>query len=274
VFVPALHDRGFALVDVGPACPDDLPAHAHADLFSFELSLDGHRFIVDSGVGEYQAGPWRESYRSTRAHNTLAVDGEDQIECWSSFRVARRARVFDREVIEAPLVRGVTARHDGYARLASPVHVRRTFVELAGQAWLVLDRLEGSGVHRWDSFVHSAPDVRIEIAEPGYARLTRGSKHLTIAWFGVQHAAVIKGTEEPLQGWYASEFGRHEPTNALVLTGRGSIPVECGYLIVPEVCPSAGVAVRQTVDGLDIVLGSARYVTRHQQGRFSVHLVN
>jgi uncharacterized heparinase superfamily protein len=272
VAVPALDRRGFALVDVGPACPDDLPAHAHADLFSFELTLDGARWIVDSGVGEYQAGPWREYYRSTRAHNTVAVDDEDQIECWSSFRVARRARILGREVIEAPFVNGVTARHDGYSRLARPVDVRRTFVELDGRAWLIVDRLEGSGTHRWSSFVHAAPEVRAERHHDSSASLTRGSRRVTIAWFGVQEAAIVSGVQQPLQGWYAPEFGRGVPASVLILTGSGSMPVEFGYLIVPDL-PQSEVAVQPTHDGLDIRLGPTRYRSRHAQGRISVQIV-
>jgi hypothetical protein len=273
VTVPAAAVGGSAVVDVGPACPDDLPAHAHADLFSFELTLDGRRFLVDSGVGEYQAGPWRDYYRSTRAHNTVAVDGEEQIECWSSFRVARRARVFDRALIEAPHVCGVTARHDGYRRLASPVDVRRTFVQLADRAWLVVDRLEGEGVHAWESFVHAAPDVRIRIAGDSHADLTRDGQRLTVAWFGMRQASVATGVREPLQGWYAPEFGLHLPAGVLVLSGSGSLPIECGYLLAPGVAPSE-VAIDQTGDGLDIVLQSTRYLTRHTGGRIAVDLVN
>lgn len=57
VVVPNDQPRRYLLADVGAVCRDDLPAHAHADLLSLELSLDGRRMLVDSGVGEYAAGP-------------------------------------------------------------------------------------------------------------------------------------------------------------------------------------------------------------------------
>jgi uncharacterized heparinase superfamily protein len=269
VWVPSLGGRGSALMDVGPACPDDLPAHAHADLFSFELMLDGARWIVDSGVGEYQAGPWREYYRSTRAHNTVAVDDEDQIECWSSFRVARRARVFAREVVESPLASGVTACHDGYSRLRMPVKVRRTVLDLDGRSWLVVDRLEGSGVHRWSSFVHAAPNIAVDCDGPSCARLTRAGRVVTIAWFGVADASIVSGQQGPLQGWYAPEFGKHLAASVLTLSGGGRVPAEFGYLIVPDLLPSE-LSVLRTESGLEIRLGTATYVTRHERGRISV----
>ena len=273
VAVPALKGRGFALIDVGRACPDDLPAHAHAGLFSFELSLDSRRLIVDSGVGEYQAGAWREYYRSTRAHNTVAVDGEDQIECWGSFRVARRARIFDRQTTEAALARGVTARHDGYTRLSNPVFVRRTFVALADCAWLVVDRLEGAGNHRWDSFVHCAPDVRAELVDGRCARLSQAGRSVTIAWFGVKTASVVKGAQGPLQGWYAPEFGCHLPAPVLVLSGDGAVPAECGYLIVPDLDPD-DVSIDPTPDGLRILLGRSGFLACVAAGHISVTRLN
>ena len=68
----------FLIVDGGPVGPDYLPAHAHADIFSFELSLEGQRFVVDAGVFEYAAGEWRDFARSTAAHNTMTLDDRDQ----------------------------------------------------------------------------------------------------------------------------------------------------------------------------------------------------
>src|SRR6201999_1036734 len=41
------------VADCGRIGPDALPAHAHGDILSFELSLGGQRFVVDPGVYEY-----------------------------------------------------------------------------------------------------------------------------------------------------------------------------------------------------------------------------
>src|SRR5438067_13909420 len=114
-------DGASLIVDVGPPCPDYLPAHAHADMLSFELCLGGRRVIVDSGVYTYEAGEWRDLFRSTRAHNTVEVDGENQSEVWSSFRVGRRARPHNVVFRD----NGVEGEHDGYERLAVPVRHRR-----------------------------------------------------------------------------------------------------------------------------------------------------
>ena len=222
------------IADVGVACPDDLPAHAHADIFSFELSAGGRRWIVDSGVGEYAAGPWREYYRSTRAHNTLSIDGEDQIECWGSFRVARRASIVGRQIVTLPGAIGVRAWHDGYRRLSTPAYVGRTFLTLEGLGWLIVDDVAAEGPREAEVCLHAAPDVTVTIEGTAGARLTDGSgAHLAVSWAGVDGVAVVRGVMEPRQGWYAPEFGRHVPNDTLVGRAAFAGSVRCVMLLAP-----------------------------------------
>src|SRR5690606_11840873 len=100
-----LQPSGFAIVgwsgghqllaDVAPVGPDYQPGHAHADTLSCELSLYGQRVLVNSGISQYGEDAERHRQRSTAAHNTVEVDGENSSEVWAGFRVARRARPFD-----------------------------------------------------------------------------------------------------------------------------------------------------------------------------------
>lgn len=53
--------------------------HAHNDSLSFELNVKGRDFIVDGGSYLYTPLPKiRNEFRSTRAHNTLSMDGFEQ----------------------------------------------------------------------------------------------------------------------------------------------------------------------------------------------------
>ena len=261
VRVPALGGRGVLLMDVGRACPDDLPAHAHADFFSFELSLDRRRLIVDAGVGEYAEGPWREYYRSTRAHNTVAVDGFDQIEYWGSFRVARRARVSYRVAISGHRLEGIQAWHDGYTRLTRPVRVGRTLVALDDRAWLVLDDILGTGTHAWESYLHAAPDVALSMRGADRASLMADGQRLAMAWFGVDGALAGRGQMTPRQGWHAPEFGCHMPVWTLTLHGRGPVPARLGFILVPDLDPEE-ISISASDDGVHVRLGATGYVVR------------
>ena len=114
------------LADVGAPCPDELPAHAHADTLSCLVHVDGEPLLVDTGTSTYAPGAVRSYERSTAAHNTVEVDGADSTEVWGAFRAARRARV--RGVAADSRPDGVTieAAHDGFSRLGGqPVHRRR-----------------------------------------------------------------------------------------------------------------------------------------------------
>src|SRR5271157_263629 len=81
------NDATVILFDAGPVGPDYQPGHAHADTLSFELSHRGQRLLVNSGISTYECGAERQWQRGTAAHNTVRVDGCDQSEVWSAFRV-------------------------------------------------------------------------------------------------------------------------------------------------------------------------------------------
>ena len=118
-------------VDVGPVGPDHQPGHAHADTFSFVLHIDGQPVIVDPGTSTYQTGERRAWERSTAAHNTVTINGQNSSEVWGGFRVGRRAIVallIDEE-------NAVCATHDGYKYL-NEQHTRS--IELLNDRTLVI----------------------------------------------------------------------------------------------------------------------------------------
>ncbi len=129
--------RLWSVFDFGQPGPDYLLGHAHCDMFSFELAVDGAPLIVDTGVSTYNAGPRRLAERGTAAHNTVQVGTAEQSEIWSSFRVGRRARLRGRE---AGLDR-ISASHDGFAALGL---THRREVCFADRGISISDTLHGA----------------------------------------------------------------------------------------------------------------------------------
>ena len=84
--------RDMIVMDCGDIGPAYQPGHTHCDFLSYELMLDGDRLVVDTGVYEYEPGEMRHYVRSTKAHNTIVVDDDEQSEIWGEFRVGRRAK--------------------------------------------------------------------------------------------------------------------------------------------------------------------------------------
>jgi uncharacterized heparinase superfamily protein len=132
----------FLVCDVAPIGPDHLPAHAHADALSFELSFKGRRVFVNSGTSEYGLGPERQRQRGTAAHNTLVLDDEDSSEVWAGFRVARRsrARLLSARAADASFT--IVGEHDGYRRLNGRNLHRRRWT-LSAHELLIEDTVEG-----------------------------------------------------------------------------------------------------------------------------------
>ncbi|MDB4132538.1 heparinase II/III family protein [Amylibacter sp.] len=109
--------------DVGNIGPDYNPGHAHADTLSFELSIFGSRFLVNSGTSTYENNELRYYQRGTKAHNTVCLDNLNSSEVWGAFRVARRAKPKDLVIDKKNM--SICCSHDGYMRLKKKqVHKR------------------------------------------------------------------------------------------------------------------------------------------------------
>lgn len=146
-------------IDVGPAGPSYQPGHAHADTFNFVLNTKNVPFIVDTGISTYNANSTRLYERSTAAHNTVTVSDKSSSQVWSSFRMARRARV---KIIKDEK-QHVLAQHYGYK---STVHKREwRFLESRIE---ITDILEGKEVDGKAHFVLAPsvlPDVNGQLVE-------------------------------------------------------------------------------------------------------------
>lgn len=145
--------------DAGSIHPDYQPGHAHAQMLSFELSHGRQRVLVNSGISTYENGPERLRQRGTAAHNTVRVDGRDQSEVWSAFRVARRARIVDSRSTGGTFCE---AAHDGYKRLKSAV-IHRRQLALKDRELQVIDTLEGTGEHEVEIFFHVHPQAEVNL---------------------------------------------------------------------------------------------------------------
>jgi hypothetical protein len=210
------------LLDAGPTCPERLPAHGHADTFTFELHLHGRPMVVDPGLFEYASGAMRDYCRSTRAHSTVTVDDADSSEVWSSFRIGRRARVRDLEFSRRGRLGTVTARHDGY--LDRGVEHARTARHLGTGSFLVVDGVRGRGAHAISSRIHLHPEAVLEHRPAGGFHVHCRGAVATVLATGPERIDV-----EP--GWHCPDFGRRLRSQVLVLRTSGP-PAAPAWLIL------------------------------------------
>lgn len=150
--------------DAGNVAASYQPGHAHADTFTYELRMDGHPFIVDTGISTYEKNERRLYERGTMAHNTIVIDGKDSSQVWGGFRLGHRAEV---TLIHDEPDR-LTASHDGYGK--DKVHTR-TFAMYADS--LSISDVVPSGCTAV-SYIHFSPDVAILSFSKGRILTDRG----------------------------------------------------------------------------------------------------
>ena len=79
--------------DAGPHGFLSIAAHAHADALAVEVRCNGVDVLADPGTYCYHGEPqWRSYFRSTLAHNTVEVGGNDQSSSGGPFLWRRQAR--------------------------------------------------------------------------------------------------------------------------------------------------------------------------------------
>jgi uncharacterized heparinase superfamily protein len=213
-----------AVVRAGAHGPDYQPGHAHADLLSFELSRGRHRIVTDTGTGIYQAGPARDRLRSTSAHNTIQIDGEELLEVWGSFRAGRRGRASTHGRGAGAGFEWLWASHDAYHWVPGSPHPHRLLLVSAREV-LVLDAVLGRGRHRIASRLHLHPDAPAgEATALALGAEAQGGPAPLHAHFGetreMEERAVELEVELPwLGGWWLPLGVAARPSAALSLEG-------------------------------------------------------
>lgn len=215
------------VADAGPLGYGGLAAHGHADALSFTLSLGGLPFLIDPGTYRYHGGGrWRAYFRSTAAHNTVAVDGLDQSEQGGDFLWLRKARAGCTAAEFSDAVETLSAWHEGYLRLADPVlHRRRLILDKRARSLTIEDRLEMSGEHEVEIFLHCAPECTVEATATGFA-IRRAPWTLGVQLPSQPRAAarVYRGSTQPLCGWVSRRYDQREPAPTIVWRARLSGP--------------------------------------------------
>jgi len=214
------NQKGKMIFDVGAIGPDYLPGHAHCDSLSYELSLAGKRCIVNSGTFQY-AGNERNRFRATEAHNTVKIDGVEQHEIWSTFRVARRGYPFDVFVSNNDDLIECAASLSGFLP-DHPIHKRR--VSWQKNQFIIKDEIDANGEHKAQSFIHLHPDV--ELLNVSVDSVTC---KLENSVFSIH---VLADEVINIEKYYFSpEFGIKIAGSVLVIGRSASAPFSFGYKV-------------------------------------------
>ena len=211
-------NQSYLFFDAGPMGPKHIQGHGHADALSFVLYGRGRPLIVDPGVFSYHNKFWRDHFRNTMAHSTVAIDNQDQCVFWGPFRVAYPPKV---RLLESS-DNHVVGEHEGYTRLSKPVIHRRRIERRTTNEWEIQDQFEGRGEHDFSLNLQFAPDANAQVSGVnGEAHWTDGTS-LQVIW--VTPPAGASASVE--QGWVSPGWNLKEEAPKYVLRWKSKVPVE------------------------------------------------
>jgi hypothetical protein len=217
-------DAVWCRIDHGPHGYLATTAHAHADALSFEMRVGGNEVFADSGTYCYHGEPeWRRYFRSTIAHNTLEIGGQDQAIqggpfLWNS---GANGRLVDCAGLTSDDVAELEVSHDGYQKRFSVEHHRRFTFDRRTRTIEIEDWLEGDD-KRLDvrlSF-NLAPAVNC-VFQGCERQLSWGSGKAIVLLPSELSWSSHRGETSPPMGWYSDCFG-HKSASTLLL-GCGSL---------------------------------------------------
>jgi hypothetical protein len=216
----------------------------HADQLHLDLWQGGLNLALDAGTYLYNAPlPWDNSLAQAFLHNTVTLDGQDQMVRAGRFLYLRLAQAEITEYLSQPEKdwERLVARHNGYRHLGK-LHVRQ--VERLKQNWLVRDQIIAShGQVRQPTTARLhwlLPDWPWELEESNGRIMLRingptGSAILQLtasvkpySFSLVRAGERLAGAGEALTilGWHSPTYGVKLPALSLSLTIRGILPLE------------------------------------------------
>jgi asparagine synthase (glutamine-hydrolysing) len=229
--------RGFVFIH----CPRFRHRPSQADALHVDVWWRGQNMALDAGTYSYNApAPWDKALERTECHNTVVVDGQDQMEragrfLWLPWLHARRRCQLRSQGGTLAYWEG---EHDGYRRLRPAVRHRRAVVRLGDEHWLVLDRLESNGEHQYRLHWLVADYPARSLQDQGQLALSTpgGDYHLQMGSLGpARQYSLVRADESSTRGWRSPYYCERQPALSWALQVAAS---SCWLwsLLGPEQC--------------------------------------
>ena len=210
---------------------------SHMDQLHFDLWWRGLNIAQDAGTYLYNAPtPWDNSLVSTRIHNTIIVDGQDQMARGGRFLTLDWFPAYSKTVLDTDdkILGRVHSYHKGYHKLGI-LHERRVTV-FTDERWEIKDNLLFSrpGGHVFQlHWLLLDGEWKLENRKLGYGirvkskygwvtlrittdpHITKSNAQLEIVRAGSQ----LYGNNDPLpiEGWISPTYGQKIPALSIAL---------------------------------------------------------
>jgi hypothetical protein len=208
------------------------------DMLHVDVFWRGENVLADGGTYLYN-GPdeWLRHFTGGASHNTVTVDGRDQMVHHRRFKLLYLTRARLLRFGDAPDHAVAEGEHYGFRRHPGRCVHRRSVLFVKDDLWVVADTLRGSGRH--DARLHWLAGPYPHAYEPRMGRLRLETAHgpFTVTVLGSDARPLagdlVAGRERPPRGWSSRYYGEKRPAPSLAVTRSGPAPLEFVSILSP-----------------------------------------
>lgn len=237
----------FLLFDAGPYGG----WHGHEDKLSVEIFSDGKSFIVDSGSYTYdEKDPFRTYFVGSYGHNTVLVDGHSQVRRWekSNLKATPTPPQDNTWVTNANYDYAEGSYCEKYGKLEFPkpnnpytiedVRHKRRILFVKPHYWLLVDEMHSAQPHHYQILFHAHPEIEVSLKDQSRILMNSGDKQNQLYLLPVcsenYTTSLLKGSREPIQGWYSKGHQKKIPSPVVAFDVQGNGLVRFCTLIFPK----------------------------------------
>lgn len=229
-------DAQWSFFDMGPWGS----GHQHNDKLHLSVYAYGRDLLVDAGRFAYSGDVSRKFRRyalGSQGHNLVLVDGKGQE---NGVPVAKEPVNQDYYAITDDYDYGSGSFEKFKDTEGKFVHTR-AMMYVRGRFWLVADRLETDRPRTIETLWHWHPDCKVRLLDNGAADsgnergnlmvipVSGNGKDNTKSW----SSQLIKGQEDPIQGWYSRTYNEYEPNVTSVFSRQLPATETFVWLLLP-----------------------------------------
>jgi hypothetical protein len=209
------HSGDYLLISNSIVGTEGFGNHKHNDQLSFEFHCNNTPLIVDPGSHVYTSDfESRNMFRSTRYHNTMQVDDQEQNEFnpeWL-FRMFEKANPETVSITESEDFVEYIGSHSGYSQLDPPLVHKRCFRYLKKNSLLmILDNAEIDGEHDLRWHFHFAPGLNLQQENDKLIFINGASDTFFLAYPTALKLHLY-------DGWYSASYGVKKECTCLDFT--------------------------------------------------------
>ena len=212
---------------------------SQADMLHVDLWWQGQNIAIDPGTYSYNApAPWQNPLAQTSYHNTVTVDGFEQMTRVGKFLWLPwvQGRTLPADQQPAGVEQYWEGEHNGYLHLKAPVRYRRALIGLPKDTWLIIDCLESQHPHTYrlhwllDDLPYQWDQQQLQLTTPA------GEYYFQVGSYPDQgQVSICRANPESPRGWQAPYYFYRKPALSLDLT-INTAKVSFWTLCGPQLC--------------------------------------